>query len=99
MEKLSYVYFLTNWHNTVIYIGVTTNLIKRTWQHKTHLVKGFSAKYKLSKLIYYEIFDSIKEAINREKQLKSGSRQQKIILINSMNPDWKDLYLELVNNQ
>ena len=99
MEKLSYVYFLTNWHNTVIYIGVTTNLIKRTWQNKTHLVKGFSAKYKLSKLIYYEIFDSIKEAINREKQLKSGSRQQKIILINSMNPDWKDLYLELVNNQ
>ena len=89
--KKSYVYFLTNKNNTVIYIGVTSNLIKRIYQHKTKSFKGFTSKYNCDKLVYFEEFDRISEAIKREKQLKAGNRKRKEDLINLENSNWKDL--------
>lgn len=90
MEK-SYVYFLTNKNNTVIYIGVASNLLKRIYQHKTKAFKGFTLKYNCDKLVYYETFTDINQAIAREKQLKAGNRKRKEDLINSLNPEWNDL--------
>ncbi|MBC3758780.1 GIY-YIG nuclease family protein [Hyunsoonleella sp. SJ7] len=87
----SYVYFLTNKNNTVIYIGVTSNLEKRIYQHKTKALKGFTAKYNCDKLVYFETFSDINDAIAREKQLKSGNRKRKENLINKDNPEWNDL--------
>ena len=89
--KKSYVYFLTNKNNTVIYIGVTSNLIKRIYQHKTKFFKGFTSKYNCDKLVYFEEFDRISEAIKREKLLKAGNRKRKKDLINLENSNWKDL--------
>ncbi len=89
--KKSYVYFLTNKNNTVIYIGVTSNLIKRIYQHKTNSFKGFTSKYNCDKLVYFEEFDRISEAIKREKLLKAGNRKRKEDLINLENSNWKDL--------
>ncbi len=90
MKKIS-VYFLTNKNNTVIYIGVTSDLLRRVYKHKTRKHKGFTYKYNCDKLVYFEVFQSIEEAIEREKQLKSGSRNKKEKLINDENPLWKDL--------
>ncbi|WP_282122724.1 GIY-YIG nuclease family protein [Algibacter mikhailovii] len=87
----SYLYFMTNKNNTVIYIGVTSDLVKRVYQHKTKTYKGFTAKYNCDKLIYFEEFSDINRAIAREKQLKLGNRKRKEDLINSNNPDWSDL--------
>ncbi|MDI6758917.1 MAG: GIY-YIG nuclease family protein [Candidatus Omnitrophota bacterium] len=95
MEKEGYVYLLTNKMNTVIYTGVTNNLEKRIYEHKEKLVEGFTKKYKVDKIVYYEVFDGIEEAIVREKQIKAGSRKKKIGLITSSNPDFKDLYYQL----
>ncbi len=92
MDKHGYVYLMTNKMNTVIYAGVTSDLKKRVWQHKNHLVKGFTDKYKINKLVYFEACDSIIGAIEREKQIKAGSRQKKIDLITSVNPEYNDLY-------
>ncbi|EDP94635.1 GIY-YIG nuclease family protein [Kordia algicida OT-1] len=89
--KKPFVYFLTNKNNTVIYIGVTSNLMKRIYQHKTKSYKGFTSKYNCDKLVYFEEFQSINEAIIREKQLKSGNRKRKEELINKENPEWNDL--------
>ena len=89
--NLSYVYFLTNKTNTVIYIGVTSNLEKRIYQHKTKTYKGFTSKYNCDKLVYFETFSDINDAIAREKQLKAGNRKRKEELINVNNPEWKDL--------
>lgn len=96
MAKYSYIYLLTNKYNTVIYVGVTSDLIKRIYQHKNKLGDGFSSKYNLDKLVYYEVFEDINEAINREKQIKGGSRQKKFDLIKTMNPEFKDLYSQIV---
>ena len=74
-----------------MYTGVTNNLAKRAWDHKQKLVKGFTSKYNLNKLVYYEIFTNIEEAIAREKQIKGGSRKKKIELIEKDNPEWRDL--------
>ena len=94
--KPGYVYILTNKNNTTLYVGVTSNLVKRIEQHKTkYYPKSFSARYNLDKLVYYEAFQMIGDAIAREKQLKAGSRAKKILLIESMNPEWKDLYKQL----
>ncbi len=93
--RQSYVYILTNQYNTVLYTGVTSDLQKRVWQHKEKLVEGFTRKYHVSKLVYYEAFADIRNAIAREKQIKGGSRQKKVELINGMNPEWRDLYGEL----
>ncbi|MBI3114618.1 MAG: GIY-YIG nuclease family protein [Candidatus Harrisonbacteria bacterium] len=89
--KGGYVYIMTNKTNSVLYTGVTSNLEKRTYEHKNRLVDGFTKKYNLNKLVYFEIFDSIQDAIAREKQIKGGSRRKKIALIESMNADFKDL--------
>ncbi|MDP4010624.1 MAG: GIY-YIG nuclease family protein [Candidatus Roizmanbacteria bacterium] len=90
--KKSAVYILANKRNGTLYIGVTADLVKRIWQHKNKLVSGFSSKYDLHMLIYYEPFDNIEHAISREKQLKAWKRKWKLALIESMNPDWNDLY-------
>ncbi len=94
--KGAYVYILSNKRNGTLYVGVTSNLVKRIFEHKEKVVNGFSAKYNLDLLVYYEEWWSIEEAIQREKQLKAGNRKKKLSLIESINPDWKDLseYLE-----
>jgi len=86
---------MTNKWNTVIYTGVTNDLKRRIWEHKGKLVDGFTKKYNLTKLVYYEVHEDIQNAIRREKQIKGGSRKKKIELVKSMNRDWKDLYEEL----
>ena len=94
--KGAYVYILSNKRNGTLYVGVTSNLVKRIFEHKEKVVNGFSAKYNLDLLVYYEEWWCIEEAIQREKQLKAGNRKKKLSLIESINPDWKDLseYLE-----
>lgn len=87
---------MTNWEHRVLYTGVTSNLIKRIYQHREEVSSGFTQKYKVKKLVYYEIHNDIREAITREKQIKAGSRKKKIELINSMNPMWNDLYENLL---
>jgi len=89
--KVSYVYILTNKNNTVLYTGVTSQLQRRMFEHKTGKYKGFSKKYNCNKLVYFEEFSDINQAIKREKQIKAGSRKKKIRLIETINPDWKDL--------
>ncbi|WP_353684680.1 GIY-YIG nuclease family protein [Thermodesulfovibrio sp. 3907-1M] len=96
MPEQYYVYIMTNKYNTVLYTGVTNNLIKRVYEHKNKLVKGFTSKYNITKLVYYEIARDVNEAIKREKQIKSWSRDKKESLIESINPQWKDLYEEIV---
>jgi putative endonuclease len=96
MERGGYVYIITNKNNTTLYTGVTSELAERVYKHKTKFYQwSFSAKYSLDKLVYYDGFDSIEEAIDREKQIKAGSRKKKETLINSINPEWKDLYDEI----
>ncbi len=95
MKKEGYLYILTNKNNTVLYTGVTSNLPKRINEHKNHLADGFSKKYNLDKLVYYEVIQDIAKAIQREKQIKAGSRKKKEELINSMNSNWSDLADEL----
>ena len=95
MEKQYYIYIITNTRNTVLYTGVTSDLKKRVYEHKSKLVSGFTKKYNIIKLVYYEVFNDIYNAILREKQIKGGLRQNKINLINKMNPNWQDLYEDL----
>jgi putative endonuclease len=92
--KEYYVYIMTNAHNTVLYTGVTNNLTRRVYEHKSGIGSVFTRKYNIRKLVYYEVGNDANTAIAREKQIKGGSRQKKIDLINSMNPEWKDLYEE-----
>ena len=88
-----YIYIMTNRKNTVLYTGVTNDLIRRVYEHKEKInPSSFTAKYNINKLVYYETTNSIESAIEREKQIKAGSRARKLDLINSFNPDWKDLY-------
>jgi len=86
---------MTNSRNTVLYTGVTNGLRKRIYEHKAKLVDGFTKKYRITKLVYYEIFNDIYSALTREKQIKAGSRQKKIDMVIRMNPTWQDLYLRL----
>ena len=86
------VYIMTNQYNTVLYTGVTSNIFKRINEHKEKIVGGFTSRYNVTKLVHYEEFTTMPEAIAREKQIKGGSRKKKIDLINSKNPEWKDLY-------
>ena len=94
MNKTCAIYIMTNYLETSLYIGVTSNLQKRVWEHKNKVVKGFTEKYNANKLVYYELTDSIETAINREKQLKRWHREWKINLIKEMNPEFKDLSLD-----
>ncbi len=93
--KRYYIYIITNINNTVLYTGVTNNLIRRIQEHKEGLIKGFTSKYKVNKLVYYEEFGDISSALFREKQIKAGSRIKKINLIRSINPEWNDLFNEM----
>ena len=86
-----YVYILFSKKNGTLYVGVTSDLVKRVWQHKNKLVKGFTQKYSVDKLGYYEVSNDINSAIAREKQLKGGSRKAKLDLIEINNPNWNDL--------
>ena len=88
-----YVYMMTNKHNTVLYTGVTSNLIKRVYEHRNHAdPNSFTAKYKTEKLVYYEYTGDVRVALEREKQIKKWNRNRKEELIHSMNPEWLDLY-------
>ena len=91
MEKQYYVYIATNQRNPTLYTGVTNNLPRRMYEHKNKLTKGFTSKYNVHKLVYYETFDTPKEAIGAEKKVKAGSRKKKEELIKIMNPEYKDL--------
>ena len=95
MSKQYYVYIMTNKNNRVLYTGITNDLKKRVYEHKEKFVNGFTKKYNVSKLVYYEILGDPENAILREKKIKAGSRQKKIDLINSMNKEWSDLGREL----
>jgi putative endonuclease len=90
-DKQYYVYILTNKSNNVLYIGVTNNLVRRMFEHKNKLLEGFTKKYNLTKLIYFEITEDAESAIRREKQFKNWHRDWKINLINQYNTEWKDL--------
>ncbi|GAQ94148.1 putative endonuclease [Thermodesulfovibrio aggregans] len=87
---------MTNPANTVLYTGVTSDLKKRVYEHKNKLADGFTKKYNVVKLVYYEVYENITDAIMREKQIKGGSRRKKIELINKFNPQWKDLYDDIL---
>lgn len=86
-----YVYILTNWDNKVIYTGVTNNLERRIYEHKNKLVDGFTKKYNVNKLVYYDGTTDVKSAISREKQIKGWTRKKKNDLVETMNPNWEDL--------
>ena len=95
-EKRGFVYIVTNKPFGTLYIGVTSNLQKRDWEHKHHAVDGFTKKYSCTMLVYYEIHDSIEDAILREKQMKEWKRNWKLRLILDMNPQWQDLSAEIL---
>jgi putative endonuclease len=95
MSKPGFVYILANVSNQVLYVGVTANLLNRVLEHKEGKVKGFTERYHVHKLVYYEEFEDISDAIMREKQLKAGSRETKMKLICETNPGWTDLFFEL----
>jgi putative endonuclease len=92
MNKQYFVYILTNRNNTVLYTGITSNLKRRVFEHKEKILEGFTKRYNISKLVYYEMFDDPENAITREKLIKGGSRQKKMQLIEGMNKEWRDLY-------
>ena len=94
----AFVYILTNRYKTVLYTGVTNDLIKRIAEHKKNQGRTFVGRYMANKLVYYEMTERIIDAIEREKQIKAGSRQKKIDLIDSLNPKWEDLYNEILGN-
>jgi putative endonuclease len=90
-----YVYILTTERNTALYTGVTNDLVRRVYEHKTNVVDGFTKRYNIHKLVYYEIGEDALTTIEREKQIKSWVRQKKIAMIDKFNPDWHDLYNEI----
>lgn len=98
MNKQYYIYIMSNKKNGTLYIGVTSDIIKRVWEHKNNVIQGFTSKYGLHNLVYYEVYDDIENAIKREKRLKLWLRQWKIDLIEGMNPDWNDLYDQILGS-
>jgi putative endonuclease len=92
MDQQYFVYILTNPHHTVLYTGVTNNLLRRIYEHREKLIPGFTTRYNVSKLVFYQTSSDVRESIAREKQIKAGSRAKKIALIEAMNPEWRDLY-------
>ena len=96
MKKGGYIYLVTNAHRNVVYVGMTSEILKRIYQHKSHFYKkSFSARYNIEYLVYYESFGSTTDAIAREKEIKKWRREKKDALINSMNPEWRDLWDEM----
>ena len=96
MQKKGYIYIMFNKRNGTLYTGVTSNLIKRIYEHKNKVVKSFTSQSDVDKLGYYEIYENIESAIIREKQIKGGSRKNKLKLIESINPNWEDLYYKII---
>ena len=94
--KLPAVYILTNKRNGTLYTGVTSNLPKRVWEHKNNITPGFTQKYKVHNLVWYEIHENMQSAIEREKQIKAGSRKRKLSLIEESNTQWRDLYEDIL---
>ncbi len=94
MSRTYYVYILTNWNNKVMYIGMTNNLKRRMYEHKNKLVDGFTQKYNISKLVYFEETEDVHAAISREKEIKKWRREKKNNLVITMNPEWQDLSTE-----
>jgi putative endonuclease len=94
MEEQYYVY-ITASISKVLYVGVTGDLVRRIWEHKEKLVSGFTERYNVNRLVYYEVSENALAAIAREKQIKGYRREKKLALIEAMNPEWKDLYLDL----
>ncbi len=92
MSKLPCVYLLASKRNGTLYVGVTSDLVKRVWEHKNHLVDGFTKRYGVDRLVWYEVHDTMESAIQREKAIKEWQRAWKLELIEEFNPDWKDLY-------
>lgn len=92
MNNHYFVYIMANEANNVLYTGVTNNIKKRVYNHKQKIIEGFTKKYNVTKLVYYEVFESVESAINREKQIKAGSRKKKMELIEGFNQPWDDLY-------
>jgi len=95
MDREYYVYILTNQERTVLYTGVTNDLVRRVYQHKTKAVPSFTARYNVNQLVYYAVFDDVLEAIGYEKRIKAGPRRKKMELIDGMNPRWRDLWSEI----
>ncbi|HXG45152.1 MAG TPA: GIY-YIG nuclease family protein [Gemmatimonadales bacterium] len=95
MRRRFFVYIMTNRHNTVLYTGVTNDLRARAWRHRSGQGSAFTRRYRCTKLVYYEIFEDAYHAIAREKQIKAGSRADKIVLVQRMNPGWEDLFESL----
>lgn len=93
-----YVYLLTNQGNSVLYAGVTNDLVRRVYEHKSGVLPGFTPRYCVNRLVYFEVFDDVGSAIAREKQIKAGSRQKKIDLITAHNREWRDLYDEIIGD-
>ncbi len=91
ITKRYYVYLLTNWNNKVMYVGVTNNIERRIYEHQNKLVKGFTEKYNVNKLVYFEETEDVNSAITREKEIKKWRREKKDRLVNQVNPTWKDL--------
>jgi len=97
MQKYFYVYILASRRNGTLYIGITSDLVKRVWKHKNKLADGFTTKYNINKLVYFEQLNDAKTALNREKRLKKYNRQWKLNLIEQANNKWKDLYEEITS--
>ena len=97
MDKDYYVYVLASQRNGTLYVGITSNLIKRIWEHKNKAIEGFTQKYNVGKLVYFEQYRDPENAIKREKRLKKYNRQWKLELIEKENPEWRDLYTDLVS--
>ena len=94
-----YVYIMTNKNNTTLYVGVTSDLVRRIWEHKNNILKGFTAQYDLHKIVYFEVYEDELSAIAREKYLKKCYRKTKNKLITKQNPQWNDLYDMLVTTE
>lgn len=92
MSKQPCIYLLASGRNGTLYVGVTSNLIKRVWEHKNHVVDGFTKKYQIDRLVWYEVHETMESAIQREKAIKEWQRAWKLVLIEKFNPDWADLY-------
>ena len=90
-EKFYFVYIMTNWNDKVMYVGMTNNIVRRVYEHKNKLIDGFTKRYNIIKLVYYETFQDVRLAIEREKQIKKWRREKKNNLVNTMNPKWRDL--------
>ena len=97
-QKRYYVYIIANKHHTVFYTGMTNDLVRRIHEHRTKVIKGFTYRYNIYKLLYYEEYDSPTDAIQREKQIKKYRREKKKALIDGLNPEWQDLYEDFVES-